>query len=138
MLQQLIQNRWNFKVVILFVALYGAAAFAMNIPVVEEDSQSEKTIRIFNPEEALRNGRPWSKVVPRNILITPDGKGALMAECQGRVRYVSFDPHHSEVIIDHCRDVEFYPIIATAQKEDGSLLVVSAGNYNINMQGSAE
>lgn len=125
-------NGWKFNRVILFVFLYGATVFAMNVPVIGVQDSSvklESTMQIFDPQAALRNGIPWSKIVPRNILIAPHGKGVLMAEHDGKVRYVSLDSNNSGFIYEHCRDVKLYPIIAAAQKEDGSLLVVSAGNY---------
>jgi hypothetical protein len=90
----------------------------------------DKVFKIFDPELLAKAGIPIGTAVPKDILITPDGNGALIGE-PGRVRYINFSnlfesqPH---ILIEHrCR--KFWPIFAVAQMKDGRLVVVSFVNY---------
>jgi len=91
----------------------------------------ERTITIFDPTQELLLDKPWRKVVPASVMITPDGKGFVIGE-YGQVRHSLFESkigNVPKVIIEHACAKEYAPMIAMAQKKDGSLLVVSAGNY---------
>jgi hypothetical protein len=129
-MQRFGMRRREFGKIILCFSLYNTITFAMNIPVVLQESsfQAKKVITIFDSKKTLETGRIWNEIVPGHILITPDEKGVVISD-HGRVRYGSFDAGTLEVIIKH-HDVGNIPLIATAQKQDGSLLVVSAGNYH--------
>jgi hypothetical protein len=138
-MQIFMQNRRNFSGIFLFFSLHGVviAMKVTNSPVIYNNSpiRLEQTMTIFDPKKELERGNSWSKVVPGSITITPDGKGVVIGDC-GRVRYCPFDRENDddnpETIIEH-RCVTHTPIIDMAQKKDGSLLIVSAGNY-INLE----
>jgi len=121
---------WGFgKITVLFF-LYSPIIFSMDLPVTSYRTplQEEKCITVFDPQKESENGRLWDQVVPGHLIITPDNKGVIMSE-PGRVRFVSFEANGVEDLINHCK-VTITPLIAAAQKEDGSLLVVSGGNYH--------
>ncbi len=98
---------------------------------IPRNTTPDKDFKIFDPEILAKAGIPIGTIVPKDILITPDGKGALIGE-PGRVRYINFSnmfeskPH---LLIEH-RSQEFWPIFSVAQTKDGRLVVVSFVNYN--------
>lgn len=123
-------NLWMRRGFFLFISFCGINTYAMNSTIISRDVplKPEATIAIFNPKQELERGRQWSKVVPGEVVITPDGKGVVISE-SGKVRRSLFDGMHGcETIIEHPK-VKHSPMITMAQKNDGSLLVVSAGNY---------
>jgi hypothetical protein len=127
-MQRFGMGKWEFVKTILFFSFYNPIIFAMDMPVILQNSsfQAEKIITIFDPKKALEMSSTWNEIVPQCILITPDEKGAIMSE-YNKVRYVQFDTGKIDTIIRHCG---FTPLIAAAQKQDGSLLIASAGNYH--------
>ena len=125
---------WGFgKITVLFF-LYSPVIFSMDLPIVSYRNflQEEKCITVFDPQKESENGRLWDQVVPGQLIITPDNKGVIMSE-PGRVRFVSFETNGVEDLINHCK-ISIVPLIAAAQKEDGSLLVVSGGNYHSSQE----
>ncbi len=136
------QCPWKRMGLFLFFSFNSVVVFAMNSPVISNDLslKPDKIMTIFDPKKELELGRPWNEVVPGNMMITPDGKGVVIGDC-GRVRYAQFDREYDiypETIIEHSR-VKHSPMIGMSQKNDGSLLVVSAGNYiNVDKKRVAE
>jgi len=63
-------------------------------------------------------------------MITPDNKGILLTE-RGKVKRLLFDDEHCcvKTLIEHPCATKNFPLIAMAKKKDGSLIIVSAGNY---------
>ncbi|HLJ31876.1 MAG TPA: hypothetical protein VKU36_05530 [Candidatus Babeliales bacterium] len=134
------------KLLLLFYFSYLFTLLGMENPdlskrlsIIYDDSsiKPEKTMTIFNHKDELKFHRSWCEVVPGIIMITPDNKGVVIG-VSGRVLYSSFDKEDDrepECIIKH-PEVKHSPLIAMAQKEDKSLLVVSAGNY-INSEKNA-
>ena len=131
-MKNFMQNRWKSCGIFLFFSLQTIVVFAMNLFVLSNETslKPRKTISIFDSKTALESRMPWGDVVPGAVIVTPDGKGVVISE-RGRVRRAHFDSMDDcspETIIEHAR-VKHSPMITMAQKKDGSLLIVSAGNY---------
>ena len=131
-MQKFKYNRCKDYGLFLLFSLYPLVVCPMNSPIVSNDFslKPQKTITIFNPTKDLKIGKSWRDVVPGSIMITPDGKGVVIAE-SGRVRqsyFASLCDIGPEIIIEHPW-VRHSPMVAMSQKKDGSLLIVSAGNY---------
>lgn len=132
-MRHFIDSRWKRSGLFLFFSLQTIVVFAMNLPVISNDTsfKPQKTISIFDPKTALGNGKRWNEIVPGAVMITPDGKSVVISE-RGRVRrahFDSMDDYSPKTIIEHAQ-VKHSPMITMAQTTDG-LLVVSAGNYNL-------
>jgi hypothetical protein len=141
-----IYNKKTSKLLLIFYFSYSLTLLGMENPdlskrlsIIYDDSsvKPEKIITIFDPKKELALHKSWCEVVPGTIMITPDNKGVVIG-ASGRVLYSSFDKaddREPECIIKH-PEVKHSPLIAMAQKEDKSLLIVSAGNY-INSEKNA-
>lgn len=131
-------GEWKVGRMILFFSLYTIISFSMDMPNASDVSVPVilqhsgplpvKNIILFDPQEESKKGRLWDDIVPGKIVITPDGKGVIVSDC-GRVRHVQFDTSKIDVIIKH-QCLKKIPLIAVSQKEDASLMVVSACNYH--------
>lgn len=116
----------NCLYIILLLSCY--TVFSMKIDI--SMCKAQKSISIFNPIDIVQSGKLWNEEVPKNILIIPDGSGVLFGN-NGRVSRILLNNEKDvkpEVIIEH-RFVKHTPLIKVAKKKDGSLLIVSAGNY---------
>ena len=127
------KNELKFRAILLFFSFYTVTTVSMDTPTVSSHLRikPQRTITIFDPAQELLLDKPWRKVVPGSIMITPDGKGFVLGE-YGQVRHSLFENKIGDVpkvIIEHPCAKKYAPMIAMAQKKDGSLLVVSAGNY---------
>ncbi len=127
-------REWQLSKITLFFCLYTSIAFSMEIipevlSVVQQKVEffPKKTISLFDPKKESEKGRLWDEVVPGELIVTPDEKGVIITD-HGRVRYAQFDTGNIDVIIKH-QCIKKIPLVAVAQKQDGSLLVVSVCNY---------
>lgn len=124
------KNKVRLLIGLLFCTL---SVFSMDLTRIHHPGtiKADTELSIFDFEKEFKNGNPWRKIVPGSIMITPDAKGFVTAH-HGQVRHCLFDDQKHkdlEVIIEHPSARKSFPMIAMAKKKDGSLLVVSAGNY---------
>ncbi|HSC25295.1 MAG TPA: hypothetical protein VLB80_03720 [Candidatus Babeliales bacterium] len=132
-MQNFVQNRWCIGLIGLLF-LYRVSIFTMDINYsnINEDPSNKpvKTITLFSPCDAVKQGELWSKVVPGSFFMAPDGTSIIMGY-HGMVKFIgcnSSGDNNASVIMQHpC--VRHIPMIALAQRKDKSLLIVSAGNY---------
>jgi len=99
----------------------------------------DQIVQIFDSKKEVKKGILWDDLIPKNIIITPDGKGLILAK-RGKVEGFSFDdPSNVKIIIEHPKAKKSFPIIAVSQKKDGLLTIISASNYkNENNEHVAE
>jgi hypothetical protein len=126
-------GEWQVSKIILFFSLYSGIVFSMETSVVNVARHpalrpKETPLPLFLSKTLSERGKLWDEIVPGDIIITPDETGMIMSD-HGRVRHFHFNTGKSDVIIaHHC--IKNIPLIAVAQKQDKSLLVVSACNYH--------
>src|SRR6266478_727723 len=120
------------KSFLFFFIFCVSAIVAMDTSIITNSLSLKpgKIISIFNPKKELETGRSWDEVVPGTVMITPDNKGILLTE-RGKVKRLLFDDEHCcvKTLIEHPCATKNFPLIAMAKKKDGSLIIVSAGNY---------
>lgn len=131
-LKKTVQYCLRFYIVLYTMITFGMENSDKKLSIICNNFslKPEKIITIFNPKKELEIGRLWYEVIPGNIMITPDDKGVVIG-VRGQVLYSSFDKtddRDPELIIEHPR-VTHSPMITMAKRRDGSLLIVSAGNY---------
>lgn len=134
-MSHLIGSRSYYLFVIIYASfLYGMdfSSYAIPNPVPKELNTfhiPQKSFNIFNPYEAVQSGILWSETVPKDIVITPDLKGVIIAE-PGLVRHMKFDTFTSESdLLVELPHVKHSPMIKVAQSTIFPLLIASAGNY---------
>ena len=125
-----LKSRWMCRVMFLFFSLQMTAVFSMQQSPGRPSiivRNSAEIPPLFDPSKSFTMGKPWSELVPRDVMVTPDNKGIVSSE-PGKVRHFKIGGNGWTTIIEHpC--VKHPPMIAMAQQEDRSLLIVSAGNY---------
>jgi len=89
----------------------------------------DRIIQIFDTKKESKKGTLWDELIPKNIFVTPDGKGLIMTK-KGKVECFLFDdPSHANIIIEHPKAKKCFPMVAVSQKKDGLLTIISASNY---------
>lgn len=121
----------------LFFSLYALIAFSMEpesfpkVPIYSQKPEitSHNKYIIFDPDQAFKSSIPWGQVAPGGLVITPDGKGVVIAE-PGKVSYLKLGPSFEmpKELFEQPR-LKCSPIIAVAQKEEQLPFIIAAGNY---------
>lgn len=141
-----LQNRSKYNQLFLFLFFYSVTLSGMEVVSTKKRESGKREhsvtsnrrahtpdqlIQIFSPKQAFKTGTPWSRLVPKSIMITPDSKGVILSE-YGAVRHCFFDSKEDigpKVIIEHCHAKKCFPLVTMAQKKDESLVVMSVANY---------
>src|SRR5260221_2551672 len=126
------------KCALLFF-LYGSIFFAMDrekcdSSVDQKLLQIKATKSLFNCESYRDKLIPWSTIMPKKIIVTPDEKGIVMARGNEVLSFIFIDKKtglqitNYESIIKHSHS-QCPPMMVVAETEDKSSIIASAVNY---------
>jgi hypothetical protein len=121
-----------YKMLLLSAFLGTVSLIAMNSQLsIPERRKPTGSCTIFNFQEELEREGNTKDVFSVRLLVTPDQKGVLIGR-HGKVHFMSIENELNpsvEKLIEHAQFLNS-PMMATAHRKDGSLLVCSAGNYS--------
>src|SRR5688572_6813219 len=123
------------KKCMLLFSLYGFVLFSMdgeNSPLsLNQKAQQPKTMKIlFDCKSCCSRQVPWSSVMPKEIIITPNEEEIVMARGSEVLKFTFIDKNtrfqstSHESIIKHPHS-QYPPKMVVAEAEDKSLVVAS-------------